>query len=68
MCDQLEINHLKQELLLEIKHYISSPQQDTKLTVWMNTPKSCRTKLRHSRVRLCSLEGSKGKKTHSLSN
>ena len=29
-CDQLTTNHLKQELLHEIKHYISSLQQDSK--------------------------------------
>ena len=29
-CDQLATNHLKQELLHEIKHYISSLQQDNK--------------------------------------
>ena len=29
-CDQLAPNHLKQELLCEIKHCILSPQQDNK--------------------------------------
>ena len=29
-CDQLATNHLKQELLHEIKHYILSLQRDSK--------------------------------------
>ena len=34
-CDQLATNHLMQELLHEIKHYISCLQQDNK-TDYMN--------------------------------
>ena len=55
-CDQLATNQLKQELLHEIKPYISSLLQDNK-TIWMNISKPCRTKLRHSKVRLCFSEG-----------
>ena len=52
-CDQLATNLLTQELLHEIKHHISCLQQGNKTDIWMNISKLCRTKLRHSKVRLC---------------
>ena len=51
-CDQLATNHLIQELLHEIKHYILSLQQDSE-TDYMDEY----TKLRHSKVRLYFTEG-----------
>ena len=50
-CDQLATNLLTQEH--EIKHHISCLQQGNKTDIRMNISKLCRTKLRHSKVRLC---------------
>ena len=44
-CDQLAINHLKQELLHEIKRYIACLQQDNKTDYMNKYIKAIRSKI-----------------------
>ena len=52
-CDQLATNHLKQELLHEIKHHISCLQKDNKTDYMNEYIKAMQDQLRHSKVRSC---------------
>ena len=67
-CDQLATNHLMQELLHEIKHYISCLQQDNKTDYMNEYIKAMQTKLSYSKWDYVSQRGSKGKKYNNKDN
>ena len=67
-CDQLATNHLMQELLHEIKHYISCLQQDNKSDYMDEYIKAMQDQIASLKSEAKFLRGEVKEKTHSLNN
>ena len=67
-CDQLATNHLKEELLREIKHYISSLQQDNKTDYMDEYIKAIQDHIASLKSEVIFLREEGKKKPHSLNN
>ena len=67
-CDQPATNHLKQELLHEIKHYISCLQKDNKTDSMNEYIKAMQDQISSLKSEFMFLRGKVKEKTHSLNN
>ena len=67
-CDQPVTNHLKQELLHEIKHYISCLQKDNKTDSLNEYIKAMQDQIASLKSEFMFLRGKVKEKTHSLNN
>ena len=67
-CDQLATNNLKQEPLHEIKHYISSLQQDNKTDYMNDYIKAMQDQIASLKSEVMFLRVEVKEKTHALNN
>ena len=67
-CDQLATNHLKQELLHKIKHYMSCLQQDNKTDYMDEYIKAMQDQIASLKSEAKFVRGEVKEKTHSLNN